>query len=437
MAEWRIQRVRGVHGTEPPVGSFNRVQIVRQRRGSRRLWLVAFAAALASFAMPHAPALANPDDTRVLAYRLPCGAAMCDDETYRLSPDDITAGNVQIQAKTSSAIGLTSVEVQLQLDGEWRCLTRWATSARSGTWQRNVDLGGSVNDCSGDPLTDGSNGLYRVRSVATDRGGSQASASLTVKVSSPPVAPTWAAAPERTVDSDDAPSVELRWYANPEPDIVEYHFIRDDGDRIVEYAISANHPGGQGCSKTGGIYECTDDAFPANGYSGNYRYSLAAFRASPDERGSCSLPGAGACVRSANSSPHTLSLRQPPPPPADPNRPPDRPDRSGPGRDSGSSTGSRPPDGPSAPRGPTLSEIAAGDYGFESGDYSLELPYEVAPTFEGTFTADTEELAFSPQAAGDLNDEERQRQGMVALAGGFLALILATHLVRVLRAPAR
>lgn len=424
-------------GTDPLIGSLEPVQIVQQRRLSRRLWLAASAAALASSVVSPLAAHANPEDTKVLVYATPCGSSVCDDETYRLSADDITDGVVQLQAKTSSAIGLTAVELQLQLDGEWRCLQRWPTSARSGTWQRNVDLGGRVEGCSGDQLTDGSNGVYRVRSVATDRGGSQASAPFTLRVSSPPVPPTWAAAPERTVGSDDAPSITLRWRANPEPDIVEYHFIRDDGDRVVEYAISAERPGGQGCSLSGGVYTCTDDAFPSDGYSGNYRYSLAAFRASPDDRGTCSLPGSGTCVRSANSSTHTLALRQPPPPPADPNRP-DRPSTSGPGRtDSTDSTGSRPPEGPSRPRVPTLSEIAAGDYGFETGEYSLELPYEVAPTFEGTFTAETEELAFDAQPLSDLDAEARQRQGMIALAGGFLLLILAIHLARVLRAPAR
>jgi len=392
---------------------------------------------MASFAAPPFAAHANPDDTRVLVYRTPCGASVCDDETYRLSADEITDGVVQLQAKTSSAIGLTAVELQLQLDGEWSCLHRWPTSARSGTWQRNVDLGGRVEGCGGDMLTDGSNGIYRVRSVATDRSGSQASAPFTLRVSSPPIAPSWASAPARTVGADDAPSVTLRWRANPEPDIVEYHFIRDDGDHVVEYAINAERPGGQGCSLSGGVYTCTDDAFPADGYSGNYRYSLAAFRASPDDRASCSLPGSGTCVRSANSATHTLAIRQPPPPPADPNRP-DRPATTG--RDGGSSTGStgsRPAEGPSRPHVPTLSEIASGDYAFESGEYSLELPYEVAPTFEGTFTAETEELAFEPQPLSDLDADARQRQGMIALAGGFLLLILAIHLARVLRTPAR
>lgn len=415
---------------------------VHERRVPRRLWLAAAAATVASIALPAVPANAAPEDTRVLAYRLPCGSSVCDDDSDRLNSDDVTDGGVQLQAKTSSAIGLSTVELQLQLDGDWRCVHRWATSARSGTWHRNVDLGGRVEGCSGETLTDGSNGVHRVRTLATDRSGSQWSSALTLRVSSPPAAPTWAAAPERAEEDGGTPTVVLRWYANPEPDVEEYHFIRDDGNRIVEYAVSADRPGGQGCSLSGGVYTCTDDDFPDDGYSGNYRYALAAFRSSPDPSGSCSLPGAGSCVRSPNSATHTLALRQPPAPPPDPNVDRDPiAGRGNDGRDGSAGSGSGTP-GRVRPRGPTLSQLAGGDYDFESGKYDLELPYQVDPTSDFPLPAPGAELGEFPESPTaafglDAGDPQRQRQGLIALAGGFLLLIVAVHLARVLRAPAQ
>lgn len=420
----------------------NRVKHVSKRRLIRRRWLVVPAmAAMAGFALPAAPALAVPEDTRILAYRLPCGSTVCDDDAARVGNDEVTEGRVQLQARTSSAIGLSRVEIQLQTGGEWACLERWTTSARSGTWQLNLDLGQRVHGCTGDALTDGSNGIIRARTVATDRSGSQTSATLLLRVSTPPQTPVWASEPERVGGEDGAPAVQLRWHANPEPDIVEYHFIRDDGDRVVEYAVSASRPGAQGCSLSDGIYTCTDDAFPETGYTATYRYALAAFRASPDDSQACSLPGSGSCVRSQNSSTSTLSLREPPPPPRDPNepeRPATRPGGSSNRGSGGGDSGGR----PHRPGPPSLSELAAGEYDFEGGSFQRELPYEVDPTWEGALPAPDEELgAFDLQAApSEIIDEDaraRTKSGLTAIALGLLMLIGATFLVRVLRAPAR
>jgi hypothetical protein len=419
------------------------VKLVQKRWHRSRRWLVAFAAPLALLSLPTNPVSAAPDGTQVSAYRLPCSSSVC--ASGRVDDGELTAGNLQLQAKTSSAIGLSRVELQIQVGGEWTCLARWSTSARSGTWHRNFDFGSVTQGCDGDSVTDGSNGVYRVRAVATDRSGSDASPGMTLRISSPPQVPSWAAAPARVEGDDDGPAVELKWHANPEPDIVEYHFIRDDGSRVSEYAVSATRPGGQGCSLNNGVYTCIDDDFPASGYSGNYRYALAAFRSSPDESSNCSLPGSGSCVRSQNSSTQSLSMRQPPPPPADPgdtntgNGSGSGGSR-GNGNDGSSNSGSGRSDSgrPSRPRPPSLSDIAAGNYDFESGEYDLELPYEVDPFNDLPLPDPGSELgAFEEQPTSFVQDPATQRRGFIAIALGLLLIVVAAFLVRLLRSPVR
>lgn len=420
-----------------------------QLRGlSRRLGLVAFATTLAGLGLFAIPAQAMPEDTRILAYRMPCGSAVCSDEGDRLTGDEVSDGNVQLQAKTSSAIGLTSVEIQLQEDGEWRCLTRWTTSARSGTWQKNIDLSARNDGCNGSTLTWGRNGTYRVRTLASDRSGSQASVPLTLQVSEAPTPPQWAGSPTRVSEDAGSPSVRLSWHANPEPDVVEYHFLRDDGRNISEYAISASRPGAQGCTLENGIYSCVDDDFPASGYSGTYRYALVAYRSSPDDRSSCSLPGSGSCVRSANSGTQSLALRQPPPPPDDRPQSDDgtgsRPDPNDTGSvgDGGDSNGAAGPGrgdgGGGGARFPSMRDLIDANFDFEGGAYDLELPFEVEPGSDQPLAAPGAELgAFEEQqrvAFGDPSQEGRQR-GFTALALGLVFLVVAVHLARVLKAP--
>jgi hypothetical protein len=422
----------------------DRSENVQTRRRSVRLGLAACAAALAGLALPTVAA-ADPAGSAVMAYQLPCGGSVCEDSSHRLTSDDVVTGNVQLQAETTSTLGLSSVQLQLLVDGEWACLYRWTTSARSGRWERDFDTRQPIHGCDGDRLTDSTNGGYRVRTFATDRAGTQASTPLTLQVSNAPVTPAWAAAPVASHEDGESPRITLKWYSNPEKDVAEYHFLRSDGDRLVEYAVSATRPGSQGCTFADNVYTCIDDDYPAAGYTGNYQYTLVAFRATPDDRSPCSL-GGGGCVRSSTSSSHTLALRGPPAPPApDTNEPPgtDRPGRGGGGGgdgDGGGGTSTAPRVSPEREGPPSLSELAAGaNYGFESGTFDRELPYEAPQTFDpgtGLPVDPGSQLAFDPELAASEQSAQRRR-GVTALVGGLLALIIAAFLIRLLRDPAR
>ena len=250
---------------------------VRSRALERGVLLLVALATGCSALLLSSPASAAPENTSMSAYRLPCGKAICDDGSSRLSSDEVTDGEIQLQASTSSTLGLQSVEIQMQVSGEWRCLRRWSTSARSGRWQHNLDTRAPIDGCS-NTLSDGRNGVYRFRTVATDRSGSDASPAFALRVSNRPMPPTWAASPSRQGSVSDDPAVTLKWFRNPEPDIVEYHFVRYGPKGASEYAVSADRPGGQGCTLEGDLYTCTDDDFPSKNYAGTYRYALVAYR---------------------------------------------------------------------------------------------------------------------------------------------------------------
>lgn len=376
---------------------------------------------------------AAPEDTAIRAYLLPCGKATCDDASKRVSDDSIVSDSVQLQASTSSTIGLRTVEIQFLDDGSWTCLKKWTTSARSGVWTVDVDTSVGFQGCNGESLTNGKNGSFRFRSLATDRAGDQASSAFSMRVSNRPGTPKWAGQPTRANDRESSPVVTLRWYRNSEPDIVEYHFVRSGPDGTSEYAVSAERPGGQGCSFDGTVYTCTDDDFSSKEYAGTYRYSLIAFRASPDSSSSCSLPGSGNCVDSTKSSSSSVKIQAPvPPPPAqvDPTQPSD--------------TNSRPASTNPAPtrRGPpSLSDIAAGNFANDPGVFDERLPYEPGP---GNFgysplpepDPSVSEYALDPELAANLQ-EERLRRNLLAVAGGLVLLVLAIQLTRMLRGSAQ
>lgn len=400
------------------------------RTWTARSGLAAIAVSLFSVLLP-AVAQAAPEDTNTTAYRLPCGQSTCEGGSNRLSSDDVVSGSVQLQASTSSAVGLQAIELQLHVDGEWRCLERWTTSARSGRWPYNIDTSQPLESCNGSTITDASNGIYRFRTLASDRTGDSASASMVLRVSNRPAAPMWAGTPKRDASRNDAPVVNLQWYANSEPDIVEYHFTRSGPGGTREYAVSATHPGGQGCSFSGGIYTCTDDDFPSGAYAGDYSYSLLAYRSSPDPGTSCSLPGTGNCTYSLRSPEKSLKLSAPAPTP--PRAPEPEPEATQAPRPRSSPTRVR--TGP-----PSLSDIAAGDFSWDSGEFLRELPYGDTPAgpipYTETPPSDDPDLAFDPTASSIPDDPSRKR-ALTALAGGLILLVMATHVMRVLKGAGR
>lgn len=408
---------------------------MRDSARHRRLLGIASALLVASFAHP---AHAAPEDSRVLAFQLPCSGSVCDpNDDPVLASDQTVRGRVQLQAATSAAVGLRTVELQLQVGADWRCVRRWETTARTFRSERDIDTASRINGCAAG-FGDGSNGVYRFRTLAEDRTGqTQASAAFLIRVNNAPDAPTWEDEPRGTMTSD-GPRITLRWRANPEPDIVEYHFIRSGRDAQVEFAVSATKPTGQGCVIDAGVYECVDDSFRA-GDEGTYSYELVAYRNSPSSSSRCALPGTGECITSVESVAKAVSVvapkanptdqtAPPPPPPPPPAKDPSR--RSSPRR---------------APAGPTLSDLVTDpDFCFECGEFDGKLPYDSPfivdtrppPPTPEALPGDDVLQAFDPELAASLA-AERARKGWTALAAGMILLALALQLGRTLRSPSR
>jgi hypothetical protein len=406
----------------------------------RRLLGIAIAATPMLGLIPAAQAA--PEGTKIIAFRLPCDGAVCDPQSDAQIPNDSTvSGRVQLQTASSAAVGLRSVELQVQVGTDWRCVRRWSTSARDFRAHQDLDTTSRLGGCSSD-FSNGENGVYRFRALAEDRTGAEQSSSVfNLRVENEPQVPRWADSP-KGIFTTQGPRVTLRWQANTEPDIVEYHFVRSGSGREVELAISADRPGGQGCAFDGGVYECIDDAFTSSD-EGTYRYALIAYRHSPSSSKKCSLPGGGNCIESKLSEVRTVTVTAPkagdtttPPPPP----PSAREQQASGGSRSG---GSRPP---SRPAGPTLSDLAAGeDFCFECGEFDEELPYESPVIVDDRQPSDADLVlpgedenlqAFDPELAAAL-EAERMKRGLVALSAGLLLLLMGLHLARVLRDPSK
>lgn len=408
----------------------------------RRLLGIAIMAVPVVGLMPAAQAA--PENTKVLAFRLPCDGAVCDPQGDAQIPNDSSvSGRVQLQAASSATVGLRTVELQVQLGDSWRCVRRWDTSARSFRAHQDLDTNSRLSGCSSD-FSNGENGVYRFRALAEDRSGATETSSVfNLRVDNDPQEPRWADSPQGIFTSQ-GPRVTLRWQANPEPDIVEYHFVRSGSGREVELAVSASRPGGQGCAFDSGVYECIDDAFGPDD-EGTYRYALIAYRQSPSSSKRCSLPGGGSCSTSGLSEVRSVTVEPPktgpttaPPPPPPASEQFER--RSS--RGSSGGTARR----PSRPAGPTLSDIAAGDeFCFECGEFDEQLPYDSPVIVDDRQPTDADLIlpgeeenlqAFDPELASAL-EAERTKRGLVALSAGLLMILMGIHLARVLRDPSR
>jgi hypothetical protein len=348
---------------------------------------------------------------------------------------------VNVSASTSSTftIGTADLMMRLGTSGAYTCMKRWSVNAStfsgSFTWDTTQwPEAPSQSGCTGrtsPALT--RNGQYQVSLVVTDNDVSNCGVatcsyrtSFTMKVANPPSIPAWVSDPEASGTQDRSPIVQIQFSGSPEPDIVEYHWIREGPDGEAEYAVSATNPGGQGCDFDGSIYTCYDDTFPT-AFAGQYNYALIAFRASPTGNGRCALPPEGTCIESPMSSPRSVSMAEPPPSP------------------SGTPTkgGSSPTASPSR-RSATRVEggiVRRGGSGgsndyqdFFTGSYDEKLPYGQQPGF-GTpgglpGQTSTETLA---SGAVDESTTEQNRRVWTSIAGGLALLLAAAHLSRMLR----
>ena len=419
-------------------------------RYAHRLRAVVAICLAAPFVLLAAPASAAPSEPKVSkVFELPCSAAVCQSgEDTAASDGALVDDSIQIHVTASSAIGLTSIELQARQvlnedPGSWVCLKTWGGSGSTFTDYYNWNTNNWPGD-SGDPPSgcDTSayhgdmtrNTSYQLRVIARDSTGSTPSdPPFDLKVSNGAATPEWISEPSVEGAEERNPIVELRWQANNEPDVREYHFIREGPDGEHEFAVSATKPGGQGCDLDGDTYVCYDDSFSSEGFGGTYSYSLIAMRTSPSSRQSCSLPPYGDCVESGQSDSMSLAIKEPPAPGPDASRDPPRWERPASENTSGASPGPAQvhrSDGSA----PSSSGGSAAD--FFTGEFDRELPYDAPQGFDLPGGEGTTPVAIGPE--GELvfdTDTSGRRRAMNVLALGLLLLVVAAHLARLLRAP--
>lgn len=388
---------------------------------------ILFATALsAAVAGSVAPAHAAPSGTKVAnVFQLPCDADTCRTGADRKIPDGALAhGAIQIQVATSSSVGLDSVRLEMRAaGGSWVCMKSWTTSSENFTQRYDWDTAAWPSDCSssGAPTQ---NGSYELRVIAHEKvgDGSQTSSAYEVRVNNRAAAPVWAADPAVSGTNDHDPHVELRWEANSEPDIVEYHFVRNTSDGSeIEFAVSATKPGGQGCTRDGAIYVCSDDAFPPSGFDGTYDYLLIAYRSSPATSDSCALPPGDHCVQSPTSTQRSAALVEPKPPSPTPTK----------------TTAARQTARP-RPAATVYREQVARDPSscFTCGSYKPTLPYGKHQVLVPGTKGKPAVLAAGPPLVADRSPSEPGERPWLPLAAGLVLLMAALHLARLARRPA-
>lgn len=411
------------------------------KRLATAITVVAILAWVAASALP---ASAAPTDVQVSrVYQGPCDNPECDGSDESLEPGSIVRGTAQIHVSARSATGLSTVRLQGRrdvADAPWVCIRHWNTSA--GTFSNfvnwNTNAWPSTPTGCPDATEHGAvtrNGAYELRVVATDVAGSTNSSAFAIRFDNKPQEPVWSDDPI-VDDSDEAnPIIELRWEANAEPDIAEYHYIRTDpSGRESEYAVSASKPGGQGCERDGSGYICYDDDFGSSGFGGSYSYALVALRSSPSGSNSCALSGAN-CVRSSSSEAVSADLnepveREPAPTPSTRNSP-----AAGGGSPSTGSTGSGTPTTKGSPRPTTVLGNRSSSYkDFFTGEYDTQLPYDERRVLvPGSKDGRSIYAAGSGLGTGlpvqDASDDRLWR----SLAAGMLLMLGAAHMARMLR----
>lgn len=402
--------------------------------------LLAMLAAAAAWPLP---AGATPRETSVDAvYQLPCRGSVCDSDDSPVGSDAVVSGGIEIRVSSQSSIGLAELRLDAQAaSGPAVCLARWnagdqgtfAAKARwtTGRWPGHPS-GCPASDQYGDVTA---NGSYTLRVTATETTtGNRQTATFPVRLANIAAIPEWAGDPSVSGVEDNAPVVTISWNRNPEPDVLEYRYTRTDPEgqpceRGCEFAVSADDPEGQGCSVSGDVYTCQDDYFSEKDYSGEYSYSLVAYRSSPN--GSrCAIPPGAACVGSDRNEVRAATLEEPPPPP-----PPSSPSRKP----------SPAPQHRTPTRKPTkvlASHFAGGVFGrggsstYVPGTYRSTLPYDRGPGFVPRVKGDkggNAQLAAADDAGSVSGDP---RALILPVAAGMLLFLAAAHMARVLLAPA-
>ncbi|MFA5892146.1 MAG: hypothetical protein WDA27_14555 [Actinomycetota bacterium] len=395
----------------------------------KRLLLVrcaSLAAAVLFGGLVAMPAYGAPKDTRITAvFQGPCAGATCKSGTdSALDNNDVARSAVQVQMASSSSVGLDSARLEMRYgSGAWMCVKTWTVGGgRAFSAHYDWETRFLPKDCSGEGGSALSrNGTYAFRLIAAERvsGDTQTSPVFTIRVENPPEAPEWTASPKVTGASEYSPLVELSWRANSEPDVVEYHYARlSPNGTEDEFAVSAAHPGGQGCDISGDIYTCWDDYFPSKGFGGTYTYVLIAYRSSPATSGQCALPPGGKCVQSSASEPKNASVVEPKPSPtAVPT----------PTKSSSAATATAKPRPSTRVLGTRTNWK---DY--YTGEYEEKLPYAPRTKIEpvpgsSRFDSGTA-LAAAPESS-----EGDSRNAWLSIAAGLVMILTALHLTRALR----
>ncbi|MFY9588601.1 MAG: hypothetical protein WAT66_14245, partial [Actinomycetota bacterium] len=263
------------------------------------------AAAVASVA----PAGAAPQNTAIESvYACPSGSC-----TNQLSSGDITRGLLRIDVRSDDNLGGLSV-VRLEAlgpgDADWSCIRQFSPGGAkhvqtSIQWSSSHwPFPGPVSGCTeSQPHKHGEatiNGSTSLRVVATGSGATQTSSAFVVRLANPPQPPVWRGEP-----SVSGAAVTLRWYRNPEIDMIEYRYVRTDAaGRSKTIAVDASSPTTTaGCQpEKEATFTCVDQP-----PGGRIRYVLQAFRRSPGGDPRCKTH-AEPCVGPASSTAKVVTV---------------------------------------------------------------------------------------------------------------------------------
>jgi len=380
----------------------------------------------------------------------------------------IGSGVIHISAHASNSdllANLKSVRVSARNGSDpFTCLVEWSTSADS--FDRATDWDSTKfrtqSDAAGCPSGSGygaytHNASLQIKVEAWNTSSAYSSSTTTISLNNASSAPTWASSPTVSGAAQRQPVVTVSWNSVPEPDIVEYHFVRRNPDgSAVEFAVSASSPQTQGCSASNGVFTCHDSSFQSTGFGGTYSYWVVAYRSSPSDADHCSAQvGGGAnCIQSPLSTQQSVSMSEPAP---SPSGTPSSGGGSG-GSGGSSSTGSHVIGGP-RPTGVTPSTtsndtttqspqvlgstVNREQFCFTCGTYGKTLPYGnntlpgdgasagVLPGANGQNPI----LAAGPQLATGTGGAD-PKQLWTSVAAGLVLLLTAAHVARVLRASA-
>lgn len=280
--------------------------------------VAAIAAALPALLVPAIPAHASARDAAVTGVysTASCAGGRCTPGSDTpLQAGASAAGTLQVFVTAKADLGLEFVRLEAQSgsDPAFYCIEFWKTNgalefSNNRVWKthRWTDprqqcepeiCSGCLENSDHQHGIPTANGTYNLRVVAREQGqftdaNDAKSPLFAIKLSNAPTAPAWIGEPASNGKPDS--SVVLRWSPSPEPDIVEYQFVREDPDGTERvFAVSAGNPERNGCSRASDVaYSCANGGLTR---SGTYRYALRALRHGAGGR--CAITGAS-CVAS-------------------------------------------------------------------------------------------------------------------------------------------